>query len=231
VASATSTESGEFEFTDLEAGSYAVLTRAEGYRARSIPGIGIAQGSPPAPMRIVLTPGSSGTLTVALTRSGGSAAEYVPVTLLDAAGVMAGSLPTDSGGLREFDDLPAGQYVAVWADAYYGVGASEAITVNGEASAAFSRMLTPGGRVRLVCSSPQCSTKPLDFLNVFSAPGADIAAFMSGVGVGMRLPTTNGSLVLGTLAPGSYRLKLGVGGAVYERGLNVASQDVVISIP
>jgi hypothetical protein len=231
AASATSTGAGEFEFTDLESGSYGIVTRAAGYRARSISGIGIAEGSPPAPVRIVLTPGASGTLMVTLTRSGGSAAEYVPLTLLDAAGLMAGSLPTDSDGTREFDDLPAGQYVAVWADAYYGAGASEAITVNGDTPAAFSRVLTPGARLRLVCSSPECTGKPLDFLNVFSASGADIAAFLSGVGVGMRLPTANGSLVLGTLAPGSYKLRLGVGGTVYERAINVEREEAVVSVP
>jgi hypothetical protein len=231
AASTSSADDGEFEFTDLESGSYAILTRAAGYRARSIPGIGILQGSPPTPMRIVLTPGASGSLTVALTRSGGSAAEYVPVTLVDAAGLMVRSLPTDSSGLRDFDDLPAGQYVAVWADAYFGVGASEAMTVNGDTPAAYSRTLTPGARVRLVCSSPQCSAKPLDFLNVFSTSGADIAAYLSGVGVGLRLPKTNGSLVLGTLAPGSYKLRVGVGGTVYERGLRVENEDVVASVP
>jgi hypothetical protein len=231
AASATSTEGGEFEFTDLESGSYAILTRAAGYRARSIPGIVIVEGSPATPMRIALTPGTSGSLTVTLTRSGGSAAEYVPVTLLNGAGLMVRSLPTDSGGVREFDDLPPGQYFAVWSDAYYGAGASQATTVNGDTPAAYSRMLTPGARVRLVCSSVECSAKPLDFLNVFSAAGVDIAAYLSGVGVGMRLPTANGSLVLGRLAPGSYKLRVGVGGTVYERGLNVENEDVVVSVP
>ena len=231
AAGASSTQDGKFEFRDLESGSYAIVARATGYRAQRISGIGIGEGSPPAPMRIVLTRGFSGTLVVTLTRSGGAAAEFVPVTLLDAAGLPSGSLPTDSDGRREFEDLPAGQYVAVWADAYYGAGASEAITVNGDAPATYSRTLTPGARIRLVCSSPQCSARPLDFLNVFSASGADLAAFLSGVGVGLRLPKTNGSLLLGTLAPGSYRLRVGVGGMVYDRGLNIGNEEVVVSIP
>lgn len=232
AATTTSANDGTFEFADLQGGSYTILTRSEKYRARSIPGISIADGTPSPAMKITLEPGNSGVLNVTLTRSGGSPAEYIPVTLLNPAGMMVRSLPTDSSGIREFDDLPAGQYVAVWSDAYYGAGASDAISVAGEAPASLSRVLTPGARLRITCNSPACAAKPVDSLNVRAGSGADIAAYLSGVGVGMRLPSTNGSLVLGTLAPGSYNLRIGFSGAVYERTLNTGNQpEVVVSLP
>lgn len=232
AATATSAGDGTFEFSDLQAGSYTILTRADKYRAKSISGISIADGSRPPAMKITLDPGNSGILDVTLTRNSGSPAEYVPVTLLNPAGMMVRSLPTDSSGIREFDDLPAGQYVAVWSDAYYGAGASDAISVAGDSPASFSRVLTPGARVRVVCGSPACSAKPVDSLNVLAGSGTDIAAYLSGVGVGMRLPQANGSLVLGTLAPGSYDLRIGFSGTVYERRLETANRpEIVVSLP
>ena len=228
----TSANDGTFEFADLQGGSYTILTRSDRYKAKSISDISIADGSRPPSMKITLEPGSSGVLNVTLTRSGGSPAEYVPVTLLNPAGLMVRSLPTDSSGIREFDDLPAGQYVAVWSDAYYGAGASEAVSVAGESPASLSRILTPGARLRITCSSPACSAKPVDSLNVVSGSGADIAAYLSGVGVGMRLPSTNGSLLLGTVAPGAYNVRIGFSGAVYERTVVTANnREVVLSLP
>ena len=232
AATTTSAADGAFDFADLQSGNYTILTRAPGYRASTFPGIAVAEGSRPPSMKIKLEPGSSGVLNVTLTRSTGSPAEYVPVTLLNPAGLMVRSLPTDTSGIREFDDLPAGQYVAVWSDAYYGAGASDAISVAGDAPASLSRVLTPGARLRVTCSSPVCSAKPVDSLNVRSGSGADIAAYLSGVGVGMRLPATNGSLVLGTLAPGSYDVRIGFAGGVYERRLETANKpEIVVSLP
>jgi Carboxypeptidase regulatory-like domain len=232
VGSVGSTQTGTFEFNDLQTGNYTILTRAAGYRARAVSGIHVMEGSSSPPQRVVLAPGNSGTLTVQLTRGDGSAADYVAVTLLDPTGAMIRSLPTDSSGIRQFEDLPPGQYIAAWADAYCGVGASEPITVDGQTAATYSRTLTPGARLEVTCTSPECSAKPLSLLNVLSASGVDIAAYLSGVSVGLRFSSDSGRLTLGTLSPGAYSMRIGVGGAVYEHTLRAASGgDLVISVP
>jgi len=231
VGSVTSTQDGAFEFSDLQTGSYTILTRAPGYRAKEVSGIQVSEGSPSPPLRLVLVPGNSGALTVQLTHGDGSAADYVPVTLLDATGNMVRSLPTDSSGIRQFEDLPPGRYIAVWADAYYGVGATEPINVDGQTPATCARVLMPGARLEVACTSPECNAKPVSFLKLFSASGADIAAYLSGVAVGLRFPSDGGRLTLGTLSPGAYNLRIGIPGGVFTRTLQAAGRELVISVP
>ena len=230
VAAARSDESGRFEFIDLQPESYNVIARASGYRAKSLAGLTIAEGSAPAPLRIVLSAGTSGMLAVRLTRSGGAPADFVPVMLLDGAGAMVRSLPTDASGARDFEDLPPGRYTVVWADSFFGAGASEPMQVDGPAPVTFARELTPGARLYLDCRSPECSGKPVELLNVFSSSGAEIASYLSGVSVGLRLPY-GGRLALGTLSPGSYYLRIGVAGRIVDRQLDARTGDVIVAVP
>ncbi len=230
VAAVKSDDSGRFEFADLQPENYAVIARASGYRAKSLAGFTIAEGSAPAPLRIVLSAGTSGTLAVRLTRSGGAPADFVPVMLFDGAGSMIRSLPTDASGSQDFQDLPPGRYTVVWADSFFGAGASESIQVDGPAPVTFARELTPGARLYLDCRSPEYSGKPVEFLQVFSTSGAEIASYLSGVSVGLRLPF-GGRLALGTLSPGSYRLRMGVAGRIVDRPLDARTGDVIVAVP
>ncbi len=230
VAFANSAETGNFEFADLQPGTFTIVARASGYRTRSISGITVAGGAPLPALRVVLKAGTSGTLAVRLTRTGGAPAEFVPVTLLDGAGLMVASLPTDSNGRRDFENLPPGRYTVVWADPFYGAGASEPVDVDGRTNAMYSRMLTPGARLAFECDSPECRLQPVDFISVLSSSGADLAAYLSGAAVGLRFPS-HGRLMLGALSPGSYRIRLGVGGVIFDRTLQAQSGDLIVPLP
>ena len=54
---------------------------------------------------------------------------WVPVSLLDAAGRMVRSQPTESTGDEHFEGLSAGRYVLVWSDSFAGTGAGEPFEV------------------------------------------------------------------------------------------------------
>jgi hypothetical protein len=230
IASGTSAESGRFEFSDLQDGPYSVTVRATGYRARTVPGIVVSSGARAAPLRVELTPGSSGKLSVRLRRSDGSACASIPVTLLDGAGIMVRSLPTDSSGVRVFEDLPPGRYTVVWADPLAGAGASEPLDVGSADPVEYARTLGRGVRLLVESGSPELASAPIGSIHVFTSSGAEIASYLSGMAVGLRFPS-GGRLTLGTLSPGSYRLRIGVGAQAFERAITAQSGDVIVSVP
>jgi hypothetical protein len=223
LAQISSDPDGSFTVPGLEAGSYNLEARAEGFVTAEVPAWELSADSPP--VRIPLDRGDPGQLTVKLHRSDGTPISGMPATLLDAGGAMVRSLPTDAGGERRFEGLAAGTYFLVWTDALAGTGVSEPIQLDGKRPATVEKILGEGAPIELSCKPEQCGGAAVDLLSVYSAAGIEIGAYLSGMTSGLHFSQA-GEMTLGRLSPGRYLVRLWVRGAKSERPLTVGTDPV-----
>jgi len=220
---------GRFAVGDLAPGRYRVEARAEGF-GRASRRVELAEG---ARIRLVLTSDETGLLEVELRRQDGSAAASAMLALLDRHGRTVQTGWADARGRRRFPELPAGDYHLVWSDGAAGTGVSSPIPLApGDVT---RRWLTaPGGVAAvLACPPEECAGALLEHLSVVAAAGIDLAPYLSGVsGPAARL-SADGRLSLGRVMPGRYLVRVGLGGAVLERPIEVppGAPEVRLAVP
>jgi len=223
VAEAVADGEGRFRLGDLAPGRYALEASAEGYRPAAIADLNVGPGSPP--IELALEAGGTGAVEIHLVHVDGSPAAGVPVSLLAAGGRMVRSLLTDALGVRRYDGLPEGEYVAVWSDPLAGTGvAGRLVVADGEVTAV-ERALGHGGPLTVVCESERCAGAALESLGVYPVTeGVEISPYLEGVSAGMRF-SADGRLPLGRLAPGSYLVDLATAGGRWQGLVALGGED------
>lgn len=126
LASAATGDQGEFAFTELVPGTVTVAVNAAGYRPRALPvevgGAGVTR------VEVDLQAGAQ---VQGVVRAPHGPLADARVTLVDAAGNVAGTATTGSDGAYAFADLDAGEYTVI-ATGYPPV--ATALTVSGPGS-------------------------------------------------------------------------------------------------
>lgn len=231
VSTVRSDAEGRFAVPDLAPGVYVIEAAASGYRSAVRMGVRIAAGEPAEPVSLVLDPGEEGSLAVRLSRTDGSPAGWVQVSLLDASGGLVRALPTDAFGIRLFEDLPAGRYFVVWSDALAGTGVSREVQVAAGEAAEVTEVLGDGATLDLVCAAERCGGALVDVLALFSEQGLEISPYLQAVAPSMRF-SQDGTLRLGRVSPGRFTLLLAAGGAETRRSLAVGpGSALVVEMP
>lgn len=228
VATVTTREDGFFEAPDLEPGTYAVEASAEGFA--SAVRQPVAVGTEATPVEIALDPGGDGALSVRLVRQDGSPVAGSLFTLLNEAGRMIRSLPSDSQGHRRFDALPAGTYFVVWTDSLAGAGISQPIILEAGEQRRFEQVLRAGSSVEITCSAPSCDGAPVDHVAVYSSVGVDLGPYLSGVAPALRF-SSEGKLALGRLSRATYLLKVWTGSVARETVFTADSEVARVPLP
>lgn len=228
AATVTTREDGFFEAPDLEPGTVAVEASAEGFATALHPPI--ALDSKAIPVEIALEPGGDGALSVRLVRQDGSPVAGSLFTLLDEAGRMIRSLPSDSRGQRRFDALPAGTYFVVWTDSLAGAGISQPIVLEAGEERRFEQVLQAGSSIEITCSASSCDGAPVDHVAVYSSAGVDLGPYLSGVAPALRF-SSEGTLALGRLSPATYLLKVWTGSVARETVFTADSEIARVALP
>ncbi|MEW2396621.1 MFS transporter [Streptomyces sp. NPDC046862] len=108
LATGTTGEQGEFTFADLVPGTVTVAVNAAGHRPRALPvdigGTGVTR------VEVDLR---SGARLQGVVRASGGPLTDARVTLVDAAGNVAGTATTGSDGAYAFTDLDGGEYTVI----------------------------------------------------------------------------------------------------------------------
>jgi len=110
VESRITGDDGEFEFTDLVGGSYALTATADGYRPVATP-VSVVDGQRTA-MDVAL-PSAASLTGVVRSADLGLPVPDARVTLLDAGGSVVAATTTDTDGAYTFTDLPDGDYTVI----------------------------------------------------------------------------------------------------------------------
>ena len=228
IASQPTDSQGFFSIPDLQPGRYTVQASAEGYETQALTGADVQEGAPP--LRISLRPGGDGELRLRLRYPDGTPAPWVPVTLFDASGGLAGSLPTNGNGEVKLSRLPSGTYWLVWSDAFAGAGASEPIRIDAGQPRILEKVLPEGGPLEIVCDLDHCAGHRIDAISIVAASGAQIGPQVSGASPALRF-SADGRASLGRLSPGTYKLQLWIRGEMWTRGFSIGSEGVRISLP
>ncbi len=216
---------GTFHVSDLERSAYAIDARAAGYLPAAVKNVFVGKES--SPVVLELERGEPGKIAVTLTRTDGTSVNGVPVTLFDARGALAKSLPTDDSGRRAFNDVSPGKYVIGWSDPLAGAGCSSSVQIDASHTPSLAVTLERGASVVLRCSYHQCSGAPISLLEVYSADGLEMSALLSGITPALRL-STDGEVSIGRLAPGHYRFRLWVADRQWEKDVTVGSSDLTV---
>jgi EmrB/QacA subfamily drug resistance transporter len=109
VTTGTTLQDGTFGFTGVVAGTYTLAVSAGAYRPAAVP---IEVGTGHTTQDIQLLPGAQVRGTIRVQNGGGPLAD-ARVTLLDAAGNVAGTARTGEDGEYAFADLTNGQYTVI----------------------------------------------------------------------------------------------------------------------
>jgi protocatechuate 3,4-dioxygenase beta subunit len=140
---------GAYSLTDLDAGSYQVSARKDGYQLKTQPA---TVGSDPVNLDFGLDPGAGLTIRATDGLSGMPLGGLIALAF-GAGGTVAfqGSVSLDGTGMGQIPSLPPGQYALYVFSAGYAPRAWPSVTVP---SAPVSVTLTPGGSVQARATAP-----------------------------------------------------------------------------
>jgi large repetitive protein len=136
--------SGQYTFDNVLAGSYVVTARAKGYFHNNSAAFTVGSGTTTAPA-VALTAIANGTVSGAVTDSGGTALDDVRVILSSTTAGAPGAVQvamTDSSGDYSFTNVPTGTYTVTAHDRGYSTTASADFTVATGANTAPTIALT-----------------------------------------------------------------------------------------
>jgi hypothetical protein len=129
-----------------------------------------------------------------------------------------------TGKSLELGPLPPGRVVLAWSEPLAGVGWRPL-----ELRAGLQELqveLGVGSDLRLACSGTRCAAAPLAGLQLETPEGLDLAPLLSGLRL-LSCLGEDGTLSLGRVSPGTWRLRWRIAGQEGEKTLEVPSGEVL----
>jgi hypothetical protein len=221
VASTQADADGGFTLEHVAPGSYRLVVTRDGYAPAVVDGVAVPREEPLPP--VVLTPGEGGRIRVELLHPDRSPAAFVPVSVFSADGRFVLGAFTMDGGTAALPPLPAGEYVAAWADPLAGAAGAPVRLARDAVVALRPVLAEAGSSLTIACPLVECAGVPLESLSVKDERGLDLTPLLSGVTPELAFGD-DGVVSLGRLAPGRVTVTLGVDGKRYSKEV-VASGD------
>jgi len=216
---------GEFRFSDVSPGTYALRATAAGFAPATVSAVPAPLDAPLPP--IALRRGEPGKVKVILRRGPEWPLEGVPVLLVDQPAATATARLLMADGELTFSDVDEGSYRVAWADPLGGAGVSEPVEVEADATVAVAPALASGASVTLACPQLRCAGAAVQAVTVIAAGSVDVSPLLPAVTLGLRM-SAEGELPLGRLAPGRYRITLHVAGRAYERDVDLEPGEYTV---
>ncbi len=227
VASTQANAEGGFTLEHAAPGSYRLVVTRDGYAPAVVDGVAVPREEPLPP--VVLTPGEGGRIRVELLRPDRSPAAFVPVSIFSADGRFVLGAFTMDGGTAALPPLPAGEYVAAWADPLAGAGAAASVRLAGENVVALRPDLPDAGTsLTVACPLVECAGVPVESLSIKGERGLDLTPLLSGVTPELAFGD-DGVVSLGRVAPGRYTVTLGVDGKRYSKDVNASGDATAVA--
>jgi len=129
-----------------------------------------------------------------------------------------------TGQSLELGPFPPGRVVLAWNEPLAGVGWSAVALRAGVQELHVE--LGVGSDLRLACSGARCAGAPLEGLQLLTPDGLDLAPLLSGLRLFASLGE-DGTLSLGRVSPGSWRLRWRGAGKEGEKGLELSSAELL----
>ena len=217
VGEAYSDESGAFRFRHLPGGNYAVVAGgkglvglgAAGWAQKRVENLSVLEGGPGFTVKVEVEPAA---LVAGTVRDpGGQPLDGVGVWVLDAAGLPRSRFSeeaSDSSGRYEVGDLRDGAWTLAFMDSGHALTIVRGVLVRTGESTPLDVTLPPGTSLRLDLKGRPAAG--LD-VSVIGPDGSSLPCRLLSLADLAGMSQADGTLTLGTYAPGNYRVQVRMG--------------------